>query len=70
MLNIRHKLFDNESPVNHSLIFNHGCGMDQIFMIQKYVYFIAKWNSAELIEAFHYSEKFLLGCSVVTLWLD
>ena len=69
MLNVRPKLFDNELPEHHPLRFTQGCGIYQILMIRQYVYFIAKDNSLELLEAFHYSEKFLLSCSVVMLWL-
>ena len=69
MMNIMPKLFNNESPAHHPLIFTQGCGTVQIIMIRKYVYFIAKENSSELLKAFHYWEKFLISSSVVTLRL-
>ena len=68
MLNIRPKLFENESPVHHTLRFTQGCGIDQILMIREQVYFIAKENSLEFIEAFHYRDKFLIGHILVTMW--
>ena len=69
MLNVRPKIFENESPVHHPLGLTQGCSIDHILMIQEYVYFITKNNSLELFEAFHYCEKFLLSRSVVTLWI-
>ena len=69
MVNINPKLFDNESPENHPLRFTQGCDIGQIIMIREYIYFIAKENSLELLKAFHYGHKFLLGRSVVTIWI-
>ena len=69
MMSVRPKLFENKSPAHHLLIFTLGCGIDQIFMISKYVYFIAKYNSTGFLETFHYRDKFLLGRSVVMLCL-
>ena len=69
MLNIRPKIFDNESPARYPLIFAQGRGIDHILIILEYVYFIAKNNSSELLKAFHYINKFLLDCSLVMMWL-
>ena len=44
-MNIRLKLFKNESPVHKLLRINQGYGIDQIPMIQKYFYFKAQENS-------------------------
>ena len=70
MMNVRIKLSENDLPEHHPLIFNQGYDIDHIIMIREYVYFITKKNSTEYFEAFHYREKFLLGRSVVILWLD
>ena len=69
MLNIRPKIFENESPAHYPLIFTQGRGIYQILMVLEYVYFISKENSLELLKAFYYSKKLLFSCSVVTLWL-
>ena len=69
MLNIRPKLFDNESPVHHPLIFTQGYGRDKKIMIRKEVYFIATENNLEFLKAFDYRENFVLSLSVVTLCL-
>ena len=69
-MNIRPKIFKSESPLHHPLRFTQGYGIDQIFMIRKYVYFIVKENPLELIKAFHYCEKLLLSRIVVRLWFD
>ena len=64
MLNIRPKLFENESPANHPLRFTQGCGVYQILMIREYVYLIAKEDSSELLKEFQYREKVILSSSV------
>ena len=69
MLNNRPKIFDNYLPAHHPLILTQGCGIDQVIMILEYVYFTAKNNSLGLLKAFHYCDKFLLSCIVVTLWI-
>ena len=47
MLNIRPKLFNNESPPHYSLRITYYHIMYQIFMIREYVYITAKENSLE-----------------------
>ena len=70
MLSIRPKLFDNKLPAHHPLRFTQGYGIYQIFIIRKYVYFIAKENSLEFLKAFHYREKLFISLNVIKLWLD
>ena len=36
---------------------------------EKWVYFIAKYNSVELLKVFNYHENFLLCRIIVTLWI-
>jgi hypothetical protein len=67
MLDIGPKLFEYEAPSHDTLRFTQcGC-VDQILVVGPYVNWIAEKNSTELFKAFYYSEKFLLGCSVVAL---
>ena len=70
MLNIRLKLFKNDSSAYHPLRFTQGCGIDQMFIILKYVYLIAKYSTAGFMRAFNYCKKLLFGISLVMLWLD
>ena len=69
MQNISPKLSENELSAHQPLRFTQGCGIDQIFIIWKCVYFIAKYNYTELLKALNYCEKLLPGISVVTLWI-
>ena len=70
MMNTRTKISENDSPAHQTLRFTQGCGIDHIFMIRTYVYFITKYNSVELIKALKYYDKLLIVSSVVTLWID
>ena len=49
ILNIRPQIFDNEFPLHYSLRFTQSCGIKQIFIIWKYIYFIDRNNYTELI---------------------
>ena len=70
VLDITPKRFKYESPVHNYLRFTYSGGIDQIFMIRKYVYFIAKRIPSELLKALYYQDSFILHCSVIKLCLN
>ena len=65
----RPKLFENGSPAHHPLRFTLGCDIDNILLYDNKFILLSKENSSEFLKVFHYYEKFLLGRSVVTMWL-